>query len=569
MLILRSALTAALILASVLSSATEALVLISPDAAGPKSDNYGEWVLWPAKDRPGGENRILSLLTGIDWAGNGSELVFGMKDGRYHSGSLDTLKRRGYFLARERVVRSPSSALGDANGFGSPIPLFLALDGSSPVVTPLPVNHPWPSGVVYAVAESWDRVASIASKAGGRVLVVEYPPPPGQKWSRFWLRGPGWGARQPDWAAWKAPGLLPASQLGNLLIHPESFEWGDNDSGNWGGADRWLSFVGYSAPLTLAILGFLAAFFVGCTVYLLSIEEHARVGGVALKYFMLVPADILFCGLLNRYLGPSLAGLWLATGFLSLACASQVGGAICARVFPDAHPMLGISIVGFAATACSAPLWSMYSNVFGVNVLPLSPEAAGALTGYLAAICAFGRGKGPGQWLGPILALACLVWGIAANPWWVAGQWPFVVLPIVAVLAGEKLFRLWMLPLFMLLPLVDGRLIRYGVVWAPGNLFPTFFQSQSLNLARHAEFFVSHGFLGALIIGGGMAIFVERYLFHEIRRTLLRDSRIKSFFFASYLCAAMGILQPLMFYPALFCFVGGAFVVLSDTARAA
>ncbi|HTQ11951.1 MAG TPA: hypothetical protein VMI31_17955, partial [Fimbriimonadaceae bacterium] len=228
-----------------------------------------------------------------------------------------------------------------------------------------------------------------------------------------------------------------------------------------------------------------------------------------------------------------------------------------------------VGIAGFAATAASQPVWSLYSNVFGVNPLPLSPEAVGALTGYLVMICAFGRGNRIARWIGPAAAILLFAWGVALNPWWVSSQWPFVALPLVALICSEGIFRLWLLPFLAALPLADGRAIHHGFVWAPGNLYPSYSQLGAVNLARHAEFFASHGFLATFFIGGGIAIFVERYLFHEIRRTLLRDSRTKALFFASYACAAIGLLQPLALYVALLCFVGGTLVVLSDTALAA
>lgn len=551
-----------------LAGATDALILISPDAAGPVSAKYGEWTLWPPEDGVGGSNRMLSLLTGIDWAGGSDGLVFGLKDGRYVTPALKKLRSIGYFTARDRIVPGRSIAVASAEGFAPPIALFLALDGRSPQVIPLSTKQEWPAGVAFAEVDSWDAVAAITHKAGGRVMVVEYPPPAGQRWSRYWLRGEGWSTRLPAWSPWSVPGLIPASQTGNLLLHPNRFAWADNDAGNWGGASLWLSFVNYTSPLTLAILGFLTAFFAGCTIYLISIEERSRLASTVLKYLTLLPASILLAGRVTAAFGPSGFVIWLLGCFLVLVVTAQVLGVAVGKAFPGTHEMFAMMIVGFTATAASAPLWSLYSNVLGANPLPLSPEAAGALFGYLVGVCALGRGAGPARWIGRILAALTFAWGLAFNPWWVAGQWPFVLLPLIALFIGERLFRLWMLPIFFLLPLVDGRFVRYGMVWAPGNLYPSYGQSAAVNLARHAEFFISHGFLGTLIITGGLSIFVERYLFHEMRRTLLRDSRTKALFHASFACAAMGLFQPLMLYPALLCFVGGAFVLLADTARA-
>ncbi|MFI5387457.1 MAG: hypothetical protein ACHQ50_15220 [Fimbriimonadales bacterium] len=572
MLLLKGAFALLAIFLCSYSLATDALILISPDRAGPVVDEnsyvHGEWILWPPADRPLGENRLLSLLTGIDWAGTGNELVFTYQNGRYLSTGFKDLAKRGYFQARDRIVQVPSAAIGPTGGFASSSVVLLALDGRSPQVVPLTSNQDWSNGVVIAEAESWDRVAAIAAKASGRVLVAEYPPPPGQRWSRYWLRGSGWRNALPDWSPYKVPGLIPASQAGNLLLNPNQFTWVENDSANWGGANRWLSFYAHTAPLVFAILGFFVVFFAGCTVYLISREEHARFGGTAVKYLTLIPATVLFAGHLTRVLGFSGTAIWYLFAFLSLVFVSQTLGAVCRRLFPGAHGMLGIAITGFAITAASAPLWSLYSNVLGPNQLPLSPEAVGSLVAYLTGICAFARGGGSALWLARLVAAGTLVWGVTQNPWWISGQWPFVALPIVCWLAGSRLFRLWMLPMLALLPLADGKVIRGGFVWAPGNLFPAFSQANAVNLARHAEFLVSFSFLCTAVLGCAMAVFVERYFFHEIRRTLLRDSRTKALFFASYACGAMGLFQPLMLYPALTCFLGGAFVLLGDTASA-
>lgn len=560
-----------LLLLSGIARCTDALVLISPERAAPIVDEsryiQGEWLLWPPEDRPSGSNRLLSLLTGMDWTGTKDELVFGLRDGKYLSLAIQELGRRGYFVARDQVVQAPSFAVGSASGFARPAALFLAMDGRSLQVTPLTLKDRWPPGVAFAEAESWDEVAAIAGKAGGRVLVVEYPPQPDDRWSRYWLRGSGWGTRLPTFRDFDVPGLIPASQAGALLLHPNRFRWVENDAGNWGGANRWLTFIHHAGPLTFSVLSFLAGFLAGCTVYLISTEEHARLGGTSLKYLTLLPATVLLAGQATRWLGPPAFVLALCVSFSILVLASQALGAFFKSTSPRANPMLALALVGLVATALSPPLWSLYSNVLGINPLPLSPEAVGSLFAYLVGVCAFVQRAGPIVWLGRFLVLATLLWGVLLNPWWVAGQWPFAALPLVALFVGEGRFRLWTLPVFGLLPLADGRLLRHGVVWAPGNLYPSLTSRDSLNFARHAEFFMSFGFLVSFLVAGAMAVFVERYFFHEIRRTLLRDPRMMALFQAAAACAAMGLFQPLMLYPALFCAIGGGFLVLADAAR--
>lgn len=569
---MKTALALCILLFFGLARANDALILISPERAGPVVDERtyvkGEWLLWPAPDRADGANRILSLLTGMDWDGTGGGLVFGLRDGKYLSAALRPLGIMGYFRARERVVGSPTIAVATFDNKPSPISLFLALDGRSPQVAWFLVSQEWPkNALVVAEADNWDQVAAITRTAGGKVLVAEYPPPPGQNWSRYWMRGSGWPSRLPVWRSWNVPGLIPASQAGNLVRHSASFSWVENDVNNWGGANRWLAFMAYTSPLTLAILGFLAAFFVGCTVYLVSIEEHAKFGSTAVKYLTLLPATILLAGVVTRAFGTSAVSVWIIGSFALLVVAAQLLGGLLGKLLPNSHPMLAICVVGFATSACCPPLWGMYSNVFSATPLSISPEAAASFFGYLVGLCAFSRGSPGAKWLTGGVAILAFAWGIGLNPWWVGGEWPFAVLPLIAVLVSTRLYRVWMLPVFALLPLADGKLIVHGISWSPGDLYSNFAQFGGINLARHAEFFTSYGFVGCGLAAGAMAIFVERYFFHEIRRTLIRDSRTRALFQASFVCAAMGILQPLMLYVALMSFVGGTCVLLVDTAR--
>lgn len=568
---MRSFLLLLLLLAGASSWANDALVLISPENAGPAVDEraivHGEWILWPAATDG---NRLLSLLSGLDWQGTGHELEFTAGPGGSLSTDFKGLSATGYFTARARIVDRPTVALESHGQSAGPLAMLLSLDGHSPAPEIVPLGGKWPSdALVVAQANTWDQVAEIVQRARGRVLVIEYPPPAGKRWSQAWLQGANWPRGLATWSAFDVPGLIPASEVGNLLLHPDTFDWRPNDTANRGGANRWIAFVSYASPLTLSILGFSSIFFAGCAVYLISKEDHARVAGTVLKYLLLLPATVIMAGSLTRQLGYDGVILWLAGTYGVLVFASLVLGGIFRQAFPRAHPLLGISLVGFMATVASSPLWSMYSNVLNPNVLPIAPEAAGAVVGYLTAICAFSRGAGSAAWMARGLAVLTLAWGVAVPTWWVSGQWPFALLPLVALIAGEGWFRLWMLPVFAAAPALNTGALRHGFVWAPGNLYSNLSQLGGINLARDAEFFTSFGFVSAALIVGALALFVEKYFFHEIRRTLIRDSRVKGLFFASYACGAMGILQPLMLYPALVCFVGGLFVLLSDAARAA
>jgi H+/Cl- antiporter ClcA len=136
------------------------------------------------------------------------------------------------------------------------------------------------------------------------------------------------------------------------------------------------------------------------------------------------------------------------------------------------------------------------------------------------------------------------------------------------MIAGEGFFRPWLMPVALAAPLVDGQVVRHGFVWAPGGLFQRYDQHLALNLARHMEFLTSPGFLITAFVVGVVAVFVERFFLHELRRTLRTDRRTQALFHAAFLFAAVGVFQPLLLYSALMCFVGGLLVLLSDTARA-
>ncbi len=550
-------------LVSITARAADALVLINPERAGPIVDerNYihGEWVLWPPAATAEGQNRLLSLLTGVDWDRDSDELIFSRQGETWISQEFASLNSRGYFTARSELVTGKTKLLLPRSGISSARALLLALEG--PNVTANAPGDFW-----VAEAESWDDVAAIVKRAGGRVLVVEYPPPARQRWSQAWLRGANWPKQLPLWKPYGIPGLIPAAQVGALLLHLERFRWVDNDASNWGGANRWLAFVQYVSPLLLSVVCFLGAFFVGSTIYLISLDEKARFGVAAMKATSLIPAAILAAGSFTRSGGQAAFSFTLPLVFLILLVAADILGAIIRVRSERAHPMLAFALIGLIATAPSPPLWGAYSNVLGQNVLPVSPEGVAALFVYLTGASVLARGTSL-VWLARSFGLFLFAWGVFNDPWWVAGVWPFAFLPLLALIVGEGYFRIWMLPFLALIPLADGAVVLHGFVWAPGNLLPSYDKRDSLNLARYIEFACSPGFFGSVLVGGLMAAFVDRYFFSRVRHALVVEPRPKALFQAAMASAALGLLQPLLLYVALWSFLAGVLVLLTDTAR--
>ncbi|MBI3722139.1 MAG: hypothetical protein HY248_06255, partial [Fimbriimonas ginsengisoli] len=82
-----------------------ALILIRSEAALPsvqaKSAPHMLWALWPPAEGDG-NNRVLGLVTGMNWQGTPSDAQF-RSDGRvYESLAMPTLRTRGHFQARDQ-----------------------------------------------------------------------------------------------------------------------------------------------------------------------------------------------------------------------------------------------------------------------------------------------------------------------------------------------------------------------------------------------------------------------------------------------------------------------------------
>lgn len=555
-----------IVLAAPLARAADALILIPPEAAGTaqlaSGYTHGEWILWPAASGDPA-TRILSLLSGVDWRVPSRDVAFHREAGQPVLSGLDHLRKIGYFGLRDELVPGRTLVVGPPSREA----LLLGLDGRHPAET-AEVSGDWPEvGLAVATATSWDEVAKITANAGGRVLVIEYPPEDGRTWSRFWMQGHGWSSKLPAWEGFGMPGLIPARQVGRLLIQPDTFRWEASEVANWGGADQWLIFIGRLAPLTLAICVFFAAFFAGCTVYLVSRQEASRLAACGMKASLLLPATFLLSGRLMQVGDRDLAAFWLIGVFVGLVSLSTVLDIIVRKLVPGAHFLVGVFAVGLFATVASSPVWSIYSNVLGSGEFPVSPEATGALLGYLVGFAAGCRGAVRLAWMGWAGCLAAFAWGLR-GAWWASEVWPLALLPLVALLIALRLFRPWQCVAYGLVPLADQRLFRHGFTWAPENLFSAADQVHAINAARYAEFFSSPVVLTTLFLGAAIALMSEPYLFQELRRTLKRDSRSRSLLQAAGAAGAMSLFQPLLLYPAFMCLVGGVFVILVDTARA-
>lgn len=550
---------------------SDVLVLIPPERAGPNVDLniwiHPEWVLWPPAVGLG-ENRLLSITSGIDWEGSGYDLSF-RKAGSEHTWIPNAgrdMERRGHFSAVREILRDRKLVpLEGPSGVASPSALLISATTSGPIDA-IPLNGPLPSGAVLVyVTQDWNELPQIAQKAGGRMIVVEYPPPPGQSWSRMWRWDKHWPQGIPTSPSLRVAGLLQAKDLMKVLLRPESALWVPNDTGDWGGANRWFEYTQWANRIVYLVAGFLFAYVLLCAAYCVSREEKGRFATLLIRCAMLFPLAVAVDGPLTRWLG---LGAWAAALSLSAifsALAYVLSLFIWRRFDPDVHPLLPLVVIGAVTTAFCEPTWSLTSRVFGFELLPISPEGSAIFLTYVVGACAFVRsGSIAFAWSIRILAVALTLWGLLPGTWWSNGWTPFALVPLVALVAGEGWFRPPFLLLLACLPTSVLEVVKSGVVFAPGGLIEERRDEFAMNLVRHAEFIASPFLWGYLLLTAGVLLVGGKFFMRQMRVTARRELPVRAVAWSAAGVLALGLLQPYLLYTGLVLVIGGTLFLLHD-----
>ncbi|HLK13475.1 MAG TPA: hypothetical protein VKT78_01610, partial [Fimbriimonadaceae bacterium] len=533
-----------LVLACALASANlNALILIAPGVAKPKLDpaltGQRLAVLWPPDfGRPEslGHNRLLSLMSGADWRGDQSDAAFlppptGTRG--FAAAHYESLKDRGYLARRSSWLNGePVYAVSSPVGVGSAKPdaLLMALSEDSPTVEPVPYAGPWPtSGLLVFEADSWDTAADIAQRVGGRALVVELPKVQYTTASSFYLMGRDWpegnGAGLPVDRSTGVAGLVRARNALTLVLHPESIEWRDQPDAH-DVPFRWFPFVREGGFLLLVAGMTMMAGVIGLATYAISLEKRGALAAALLVAASLVPATLLMAGSLDRRFGLDYDPGWILLAWALLTAATGAVQALSRVAFPGTHSLFAPALVGLLAMVFGDPKWSILSGLFGYNGTASSPEAAGALLAYLTGVVAFSRRSNlAAAWLGRAAVAATLAVGLVGGGWWAAEPAQAILLPAIALVAGEGWMR-W--PWLIILALVpNGRVdvVHQGFAWSPLGCLTSARGISAVNLFDYAIFAVYPGLFAIGLIALYVSVFGGGFVMRQFRVAFRQDAR--------------------------------------------
>jgi len=541
------------------------IVLVAGDrfepAVDPEMYVHPTWTRWPETSSEAGDNRILSVVTGLDWAEDLS--AFGIRaeasPGIWRAMGHRNMSARGFFRAKSEMLLGTGTALlADLTGNPQRASQVLALEASSPIIRTYHMDDVWPSGKLMVLcARNGEDVRAATSRTFGRALVIEFPPRAGQNWSRLWLQGRSWPVGRvpseinvPEEFDIHVPGLVRSQSLGSLVLRPGIFRWRKLPNG-WSGANRWMRFVqGASGPASW-ILGITVAAVAFAAAYCAAQERRVVALDLSLRILILVPGAIVVGG--NLALLGGLSGGWVWTGiaFLGLVGLAVAIGAIRGNAI-RAEPLLGFGIVGFAALILTQPTFSLFSDVFGQR----HGESVGIPMGALFVAFSIWLPIA-GRWAGFFVALVLAALSVAGHFWWnetsgnVAAWW------LVAWAVSRGLTRVAAaLALASTAPCLIS-LFEHGVVFAPHGLLTSIKQQNAINLYDLVRFWASPAILGAWLVVGFLALFSSPFLVHQIRTAWIRRTLARRltalgllfvlagwgfspFLYAGFVCACAG-----------------------------
>jgi len=541
-----------LLLAFVAARASDVLVLIDPADAGPRvpTSDYMHplWMLWPHES---GKNQLMSLPSGMDWRAQLGDDFF---DETGHALAAPSLTRRGYFQAVHQYLRYQTvAALPDRHGNYAPSTLQAAL--TAPQVQ-LAQTQASLQVTTVSGPHAWDDMADIARHSGGKVMVVELPTKDGVPWSRIWLKGDGWPDGLPILPSTRIPGLIPAREALNFFADPSRVEWEPNEVYRWGGANRWLEYGHFTVPVFLVFVGVVAIYIAGCAVYCIVREERGRIALFLLRALVLGPAILILGGRFAAHTMVNGWPQWLLAGAVCTGLAAYATNLLAARYLKTAHPLFGEMWIGFCVCALVDPVWSVFSQTLGFHQVPISPEAFASLCTYAVAWIAFSRQD-------PNLDLKQVAqWAVMAAPF-------VLIAPIAAVAIGAVTGLKKHLPLLTgALLLTQGILGKHGLTYAANDLYASLKEKQAVNLADHVAFVSSPAFIGFALFVLIVWIAGDRFLTHQIRRSLTFNRQPIALAKAAAVFLPLGIVEPPYLYAALACAMAAATCTLFDAVRA-
>ncbi len=539
------------------------------------------WILWPptpestpanASETPNRDLvRLLSLTTGADWNLRATGFRAIPRDGGFLLLDRAELAARGLFAARARLLAGRRLVPLARPGGALPLEaIALCATGDDPVRPATDADLRSARTLLVALAPDGDAVvrarraiagselwnAARPAAGGGRILLVESPPPAGSRWSRFWTLGRGWPATGVSPVAGGVPGLLPARDAARLLTRPETFAWTPSERLLRREPDRWLAPAASALPILLVVLASLLASAWG--LFEVARDRRDPRADLAARAAFALPAAILASPLLSASFGP---GFWPLAAALLLAGALGVG-ALARRWWGRSAELGLVALLGLLATLFAGP-FHPWSGVLRDLPGGVSPEALGAAALY-AAVAGGATRRGEGLlWFAVRLgAVAAIALALRTRP-------ETAVAPLLGLLAGEGLLTPVALPAAALLPPGLVRLSRAGVDWRPDGLVREWPAPPDVNLWSHAALLLSPpAVLFALACALG-AMTLAPYAGFRLRRALafpgsLRPNPGLAGLSAAAFLAAAGLLTPEWLSGALLAAAGALPLLLAD-----
>ncbi len=545
---------------------SNAIILIPHDAVSrainPDAYNHDLWIWWPAASNPNGNNRLLSLVTGLDWSAPSTDLAFTQQTSQiFSSEGFERLRANGILSARKALMGSSrTEVLRDPRGFASADSLLLGLAESRQVRTLAFSSAVLPGALAVYSALTWDDAEDLAHRCTGRTLIIEYPPLPGEQLSAAWLQGI---KGVPVFKSTGVRGLIPATEAFKLLVNPATFEWRNGDDAE--SPQKWMGAITTRKPIELSIVFLLTALAALAGLWSIAAENGNKFTRVGIALALGLLPSLLISGNAAQFTGlrawdglPFLAFFSLVMAFVPLHCLLRI-------IWPGSHPLFPLALYATAIALVADPLRTVLSSVFATQSQPISPISAGVLIAALTSSVALSLGGG--FWcrvLAVIPAFVLLFAGNFGHPWWSAYPGTGMA-AILAVLAGAGAMQIYYLPIFALWPFLikpwNGRL-AYNV----GGLLVKGSDIHAINAAAHAEFLLSPAWLSLLAAVVLAVLFGTRYMRHQIRRAFLAKPESRALFWAALSTSAMGFREPFFLTSALIVLIAAFLVLLFDAA---
>jgi hypothetical protein len=570
-----------LLLSSTIALSESSVVfLIRPERAGGTDRRiaslHEKWIAWPPAVG-GGENRLLSIGTGVDWRIDPHSLAFRRDDatGQWEGVRFEVLRESGYFTARSLWLRSlhgpRSRAATSPSGGVSRNAMLLAFEDPWLPLSPQPFDDLVSEGetLLFYEAHDWDEVSHLHRRLGARIMVLEYPPPVEGLPSRFWLYGDGWPEGIPLGRS-AVPGLLSAAEIVPVLLDPARVRWVGSEHLPAGSPFDWALLVRRSGPAFLIMLVLVVIYIFGCAVYCVTYEQQGRLAALLLRPVLLLPAWAIVTGGVARVIGPEFWVPAMLLAALVLAFMLAAVGLLGRWIWVGAHPLLPIALVGATVLMAFDPVWSFFSNAFWGAAYRVSPHALGALIAYLVGVAAWSKGAGTlGVWIGRAVPAGALLGAVAGWDLWWRDAWPVLAAVVLAGAArSEGVPKGWsLLPLFVAVPEPVMRIWHHGLAIAPRNLHAAYAPPLAHNLglyydAASSPAFLLFAFLACVGLGA-----VGPFFWRQFRWTISLDHRLAPMLTAAAAGAVSALLWPEMVVGAVFLAVGAVAAVLFDAVR--